>query len=256
MKRNESYVSAAEPTAPAPATRPAPTPDSVSAQWRDNLGMGIGVFCVLVSGFFIAQIVGGKFGLWRNFWTDIDATPTWIAFSFLAGVQAYGWLMAWRSSIDEIERQNTINILRSNEQAMLADIKDMENEIANLETKLAYAQRDLRERIVLQQQYQAKAQRTYTPSAQVAENEIPFAVYDKARQLVERACRNLPASKDKVCAILGWTQAEWREAHQLAQDAGLFRVVGRQTELLVDDLETALAIMDVYAGFSPVEPTS
>ena len=131
-------------------------------------------------------------------------------------------------------------------------IDELEDENAELRTKLAYAQRDLQERIVLQQQYQAQAQRTYTPSAHVAEDAVPFAVYDKARQLVERACRNLPASKDKVCTTLGWTQSEWREAHQLAQDAGLFRVVGNRTELLVDDLDTALAIMDVYAGFSSV----
>ena len=248
MKRNESYVSAAEPTAPAPATRPAPTVELVSGKVLDNLWGGVGVAVALSAGYALVRILLANLGM-MPLPSLVDVAWAVVAFA-LVGALAFGMLTAWRASLDERERQGELDTLRDNEAAMLADIDEMAQEIAELKTKLAYAQRDLQERIVLQQQMQAKAQRTYTPSAQVAENEIPFAVYDKARQLVERACRNLPASKDKVCAILGWTQGEWREAHQLAQDAGLFRVVGNRTELLVDDLDTALAIMDVYAGFS------
>ena len=251
MKRNGAFVPAVEP-APVTATpaRPAPTADSVAAKWRDNLGAWIGVTVLLSAGYALLRIGLANVGMMPLPGAEHSAWSFGV-FTLIGGV-AFGWLMAWRSSLDERERQGEIDGMVARIEDDAEYIEQLEEKVTELETKLAYAQRDLQERIVLQQQYQAQKQRTYTPSAQVAEDAVPFSVYDKARQLVERACRNLPASKDKVCTTLGWTQSEWREAHQLAQDAGLFRVVGNRTELLVDDLDTALAIMDVYAGFSSV----
>lgn len=248
MKRNDAntFVPAVEPSTAPP--RPAPTADSVSAKWRDNLGAWIGVSVLLSCLYALARITFANIGM-MPLPSLVEAAWSILVFVIIGGV-AFGWLMAWRSSLDERERQGEID-------AMVARIEDdneyinaLEAKVTELETKLSYAQRDLQERIVYQQQQQARQQRTYTPSAQPADEAVPFAVYEKARQLVERACRNLPYSKDKVCPLLGWSQGEWREAHQVAQNAGIFRVVGNRTELLVDDLETALAIMDVYAGFS------
>ena len=243
MKRNEAYVSAAEPTAPAQATRPAPTTDSVSAQWRDNLGMGIGVFSVLVSGFFIAQIVGGKFGLWLNFWTDIDTTPTWIAFSFLAGVQAYGWLMAWRSSIDEIERQNTINILRDNEKAMLADINALTASRDEYKRLYQNAQDDIAEmRRSLHASMASASQRYREP-----EQEIEAEAERNAKFLLQLAYRGEKWGRDRVVQTFdNWTPTMWTEARNLLELAGIVRTVGRTTELLKPDYATAVVALAAY----------
>ena len=231
MKRKDVWVSAEapQPTAPAPATRPAPTPDSVSAQWRDNLGMGIGVFCVLVSGFFIAQIVSGKFGLWRNFWTDIDTTATWIAFSFLAGVQAYGWLMAWRSSIDEIERQNTINILRSNETAMLEDINALVAKRDEYEQKYENAIVSLAEaRAALHQAMGRNSDRYRAPE----DDPVAPSVERDAQFLLQLMHSKQPAGWQSVTKTYkDWNRDKWEAARDLLEAAGAVRTVGNQTKL-------------------------
>ena len=260
MKRNDTYVSAAEPELVRPETpvgaaqiRLAPqTTETVLAVWRNNAGMGIGVFSVLMSGFFIVQIIGGRAGIWRNIWTDLDGTLTWVAFSALAGAQAFGWLMIWRSNLDERRMQGELNEAADAVRDRDEYIDKLEERIAAQEQTIANLRQDLAERMMLQQRAEMKASQraTYTPSVEAATEPIDSAIYRDARLLVERACRNQPYSKDKVCAMFGWSQSQWRAAHQLAQDAGIFRVVGNRTELLVDDLNTALSIMDVYAGTS------
>ena len=267
MKRKDAntFVPAVEPEPVRPETpvgaaqiRLAPqTTETVLAVWRNNAGMGIGVFSVLVSGFFIVQIIGGKAGIWRNIWTDLDGTLTWLAFSALAGVHAFGWLMIWRSNLDERRMQGELNEAADAVKDRDEYIDKLEERIAAQETTIANLRQDLAERMMLQQRAEMKAaQRTYTPSVESAEQPIDSAIYRDARLLVERACRNQPYSKYAICGdgkkpgIFDWTQDRWRAAHQLAQDAGLFRVVGNRTELLVDDLNTALSVIDVYAGWS------
>ena len=267
MKRNDTYVSAAEPELVRPETpvgaaqiRLAPqTTETVLAVWRNNAGMGIGVFSVLMSGFFIVQIIGGRVGTWHNIWTDLDGTLTWLAFSALAGAQAFGWLMIWRSNLDERRMQGELNEAADAVKDRDEYIDKLEERIANQEQTIANLRQDLAERMMLQQRAEMKAAQraTYTPSVEAATEPVDSAVYRDARLLVERACRNQPYSKYAICGdgkkpglLKDWTQDRWRAAHKLAQEAGLFRVVGNQTELLVDDLSTALAVMDVYAGWS------
>lgn len=249
MKRNETWVSAVEPApgTPSPA-RPAPTADSVSAKWRDNLGAWIGVTVLLSAGYALLRIGAANVGIVPLPGAEHSAWSFGV-FTLIGGV-AFGWLMAWRSSLDERERQGEIDgmVARIDDDAEY--IEQLEERISELNQTLSNVRQDLAERMVLQQRYQAQAQRTYTPSVEAAEQPVDSSVYRDARLLVERACRNQPYSKDKICAMFGWTQPQWRAAHQLAQDAGLFRVVNRQTELLVDDLNTALSMLDVYAGAS------
>ena len=101
-------------------------------------------------------------------------------------------------------------------------IDELEAKVDELNQKIANLRHDLQERMILQQTLTRQTQRTYTPSVEAAEEPIDGNVYRDARLLVERACRNQPYSKDKVCATFGWSQGQWRAAHQLAQDAGIF----------------------------------
>ena len=251
MKQNGAFVSAVEP-APTPVTatsaRPAPTADSVAAKWRDNLGAWIGVTVLLSAGYALLRIGLANVGMMPLPGAEHSAWSFGV-FTLIGGV-AFGWLMAWRSSLDERERQGEIDGMVARIEDDAEYIEQLEERISELNQALSNTRQDLQERMVLQQRYQAQAQRTYTPSVEAAEQPVDSSVYRDARLLVERACRNQPYSKDKVCATFGWTQPQWRAAHQLCQDAGLFRVVNRQTELLVDDLNTALSILDVYVGSS------
>ena len=257
MKQNGAFVSAVEP-APTPVTatsaRPAPTADSVAAKWRDNLGAWIGVTVLLSAGYALLRIGLANVGMMPLPGAEHSAWSFGV-FVLIGGV-AFGWLMAWRSSLDERERQGEIDGMVARIEDDAEYIEQLEERISELNQALSNTRQDLQERMVLQQRYQAQAQRTYTPSVEAAEQPVDSSVYRDARLLVERACRNQPYSKNAICGdgkkpgIFDWTQDRWRAAHQLAQEAGLFRVVGNRTELLVDDLGTALAMMDVYAGWS------
>lgn len=252
MKRNDTYVSAAEPTPAAPA-RPAPTVELVSGKVLDNLWGGVGVAVALSAIYALARIALANLGImplpdWQH--------AAWAGLVFsLVGMVAFGALTAWRASLDERERQGEINGMAEALEDRDEYIDELEERIANQEQTIANLRQDLAERMIMQQTLTRQAQRTYTPSVEAADEPVDSGVYRDARLLVERACRNQPYSKDKICAMFGWSQGQWRAAHQLAQDAGLFRVVGNRTELLVDDLNTALSIMDVYAGFQSVGQT-
>lgn len=250
MKRNDAstYVSAAEPAAPAAPARPAPTVELVSGKVLDNLWGGVGVAVALSAIYALARIALANLGImglpaWQH--------AAWAGLVFaLVGLTAFGMLTAWRASLDERERQGDINAMAARIEDDNEYIDELEAKVDELNQKIANLRHDLQERMILQQTLTRQTQRTYTPSVEAAEEPIDGNVYRDARLLVERACRNQPYSKDKVCATFGWSQGQWRAAHQLAQDAGIFRVVGNRTELLVDDLNTALSIMDVYAGSS------
>jgi hypothetical protein len=234
-----------------PPPRPTPTSqDAVSAKWRDNAGVWIGVVAVLVGLQWIAWIVLYSMGLAGAWYPPREAVLMWSAFAFFAGAVAFGALMMWRSALDEREKAGAFVWME-------ARIAELEDELAEADehneavtVALNHCRQDLQERIALQQRQSANAERTFTPAVlRETETAVSPAVFCDARLLVERACRNLPFSKDKIVATHdGWTQARWREAHKLACDAGLFRVVGNRTEVLVDDLNTALAMLDIYAG--------
>lgn len=261
MKRNNTTTPRTFVPPIDPAARPAPTVDTVAAKWRDNLGMWIGVTTGLIALRVLGQMLLAAVGIVETSWPARDAFLMWLAGSFFAGMLAFAVLMAWRSALDERERQGQFN-------EMAADIADLEEilierdeRIADLERRLANTVQDLHERMILQQTLTTQRAANFTPSvASVTEPTDP-TVYRNARTLVERACRNQPFSKGAICGdgnkpgLLGWTQGEWREAHQFCQDAGIFRVVGRSTELLVDDLNTALSVLDIYANPQSVAVT-
>lgn len=246
-----NFVSAAE-----PARRPAPTPDAVSAKWKDNLGVWIGASVVLVSLQLIGTIVLHAVG-WRDTWyPSWPAFQQWGMFSLLVGAVLFGLLMMWRSSLDERTEKGTVDMYKRTIKELSAELEEANDTITSLTVALNNTRQDLQERIALQQRYQARQEQTYTPAVmREAETSVPRQTYMDARLLVERACRNQPYSKDKMVATHdGWTQQRWRDAHKLACDAGIFRTVGNRTELLVDDINTALSMMDVYAGNAPVTP--
>lgn len=245
---SRTFVPPTEPT-PAP-TRPAPTADTVAAKWKDNLGMWIGVTTGLVAVRLLGQMLLSAAGLVASAWPERAAFLMWAAGSFFAGMLAFAVLMAWRSALDERERQGQFNDMAADIDDLEAILHERDETIADLERRLANVTQDLHERMLLQQTLTRQQAPHFTPampSAASSPEPTDAQLYQRARTLVERACRNQPYSKDKIVATFGWTQGEWREAHQFCQDAGLFRVVGRSTELLVDDLNTALSILDLYA---------
>lgn len=247
-----AFVSAHEPP---PRQAPA-TADAVSAKWRDNAGVWIGVVAVLVGCQWIVWLALHAVG-WSETWhPPLAAVQMWSLFAFFAGAVAFGALMMWRSALDEREKAGAYAWMEARIEELEIDLAAADEEIETLTIALGHTRQDLQERIALQQRAVAQAERTYTPAVlREAEAAAPRQQYLDARLLVERACRNQVFSKDKMVAMHdGWTQARWREAHKLACDAGLFRVVGNRTELLVDDLNTALSMLDIYAGLPVSQP--
>lgn len=241
-----------------PAPRQAPTTnESVNAKWLDNAGLGIGLFVVLVAMQWIVYLAAFVMIGWGDAWyPPFAAIQMWSAFAFFAGMVGFGLLMMWRSALDEREKAGEFVWLRTRLAELEEELVDDDEKIAELELKLSNTRQDLQERIVLQQRTTARHERGYTPAV-LRENEelVNQQTYRDARLLIERACRNLPYSKDKMVALHhGWTQARWREAHTLACQAGLFRVAGNRTDLLVDDINTALSMFDVYCNFSVSRP--
>lgn len=250
--QKSTFVPAHEPVRPAPTT-----PDAVAAKWRDNAGIWVGVVAVLVGAQWIVWLGLHLVGLSETWHPPLPAMQMWTIFAFCAGAVAFGALMMWRSALDEREKAGLFVWMESRIQELEVELEAADEEIEALTVALRNTRQDLQERIALQQRQAAATQRMYTPAVlREAEAPAPSQTYRDARLLVERACRNLPFSKDKVVATHdGWTQTRWREAHKLACDAGLFRVVGNRTEVLVDDLNTALAMLDVYAGIPVSQAT-
>jgi hypothetical protein len=240
-----------------PPHRAAPTTSEiVNARWLDNLGLGIGVFVVLVAGQWLAWLILYTIG-WTDTWhPTLTAIQMWTTFAFFAGLVGFGLLMIWRAALDEREQAGEFVWLRARIEELEAELLAADEEVEQLTVSLNHIRQDLQERIALQQRSQAASQRTYTPAVlRESEEQVAQQTWLDARLLVERACRNLPYSKDKMVALIdGWTQARWREAHALACAAGLFRVAGNRTELLVDDLNTALSMLDIFAGNSVSQP--
>lgn len=247
-----AFVSAHE---PAPRSAPTTT-DAVSAKWRDNAGVWIGVVAVLVGAQWIAWLAANAIGLADTWHPPLHAVQMWSIFAFFAGAIAFGALMMWRSALDEREKAGAFVWLEARIEELELELDEADAMIESLTATLNHTRQDLQERIALQQRATAAAERTYTPAVlRESEAAAPTQTYLDARLLVERACRNLPFSKDKMVAMHdGWTQARWREAHKLACDAGLFRVVGNRTEVLVDDLNTALSMLDIFAGNPVSQP--
>lgn len=205
--------------------------------------MGIGVFCVLVSGFFIAQVIGGKFGIVRNFWSDLDGTLTWVAFSFLAGVHAFGWLMIWRSSLDERARQGELDQAADAISDRDEYIDKLEAEVDKLRLAYANLEDDLAEtRRSLHMAMGQASQRYRQPDEEVE----PIAERN-AKFLLNLAYRGDKWGRDHIVRTYdNWTPTMWTEARNLLELAGIVRTVGKATELLKPDYSTAVVALGAY----------
>ena len=244
MKRNDTYVSAAEPTPAAPA-RPAPTVELVSGKVLDNLWGGVGVAVALSAIYALARIGMANLGImplpdWQH--------AAWAGLVFsLVGLFAFGALTAWRASLDERERQGDIDSMRD-------AIDDRDEYIDELEAKVAELRSRLDNALLELQHEQAQARATmaqarqYVPNVSISDEPIDQRTYDDAVILTERSTRNLDYSRDKVCTDLGWTTTRWYAARDLLVSCGNWQRTGKKTEVLVSNTDVALRNLAIHVG--------
>ena len=252
MKQNGAFVSAVEP-APTPVTatsaRPAPTADSVAAKWRDNLGAWIGVTVLLSAGYALLRIGLANVGMMPLPGAEHSAWSFGV-FVLIGGV-AFGWLMAWRSSLDERERQGEID-------GMVARIEDDAEYIEQLEQHVAELRSRLDNALLELQHEQAQARATmaqarqYVPNVSVSDDPVSQRVYDDAVILTERSTRNIDYSRDKVCADLDWTTTRWYAARDLLVSCGNWQRTGKKTEVLVSNTDVALRNLAIHVGMPEI----
>lgn len=247
MKRNDAFVSAVEP-APVTATpaRPAPTADSVSAKWRDNAGAWIGVTVLLSAGYALLRIFAANAGMMP--------LPDWqhVAWSFLVftlvGGVVFGWLMWWRSSLDEKERQMSLD------QADAA-IKDRDDYINKLEKKIDELEVRLNNELLNSEREQAAARaamaqtREYVPAGGTSSAPLPRQLYDDAVLLINLSTDGMrDHAKDNVCTKYGLTSTRWFAARDVLVACKVWRRATGSTEVLVKHRATALRTLAIYAG--------
>ena len=227
MKRHDAYVPAVEP-APVTATpaRPAPTADSVSAKWRDNLGAWIGVTVLLSAGYALLRIGAANVGIVPLPGAEHSAWSFGV-FTLIGGV-AFGWLMAWRSSLDERERQGEID-------GMVARIEDDAEYIEQLEEKVTEyrslyenAVRDLAEsRAALHQAMGRNSDKYRAPE----EETVTASVERDAQFLLQLMYSGQPAGWQSVTGKYNdWNRKKWEAARDLLEAAGCISTVGNQTK--------------------------
>ena len=227
MKRNGAFVPAVEPS-PVTATpaRPAPTADSVSAKWRDNAGAWIGVTVLLSAGYALLRIGAANVGMmplpdWQH------AAWSLLVFTLIGGA-VFGWLMAWRSSLDERERQGEID-------GMVARIEDDAEYIDALETSVTEyrslyenAVRDLADsRAALHQAMGRNSDKYRAPE----EETVTASVERDAQFLLQLMYSGQPAGWQVVTKTYNdWNRKKWEAARDLLEAAGVVRTVGNQTK--------------------------
>lgn len=240
MKRNDTYVSAAEPTPAAPA-RPAPTVELVSGKVLDNLWGGVGVAVALSAIYALARIALANLGMmglpdWQH--------AAWAGLVFaLTGALAFGALTAWRASLDERERQGDMN-------AMVARIADDDDYIETLEKKIAAMELeranlidDLAETRRSLHQAMGQASARYRQP----EEEVEPEAERNAKFLLQLAYRDKWRGRDYIVKTYdNWTPTMWTEARNLLELAGIVRTVGRETELLKPDYASAVVTLAAY----------
>ena len=252
MKRNEratpNFVS---PTAPQPVAtpspaRPAPTADSVSAKWRDNLGAWIGVTVLLSAGYALLRIGLANVGMMPLPGAEHSAWSFGV-FTLIGGV-AFGWLMAWRSSLDERERQGEID-------GMVARIEDDAEYIEQLEEKVTELEVRLNNALVNSEREQAAARaamaetKEYVPAGGTSSAPLPRQLYDDAVLLINLSTDGMKDhAKDKVCKTYGLTSTRWFAARDVLVACKVWQRSNGTTEVLVKHRATALRTLAIYAG--------
>lgn len=241
------YISAYEPVRE-PAPRPAPTIDAVSAKWRDNAGLGIGVFVVLVSLQWIAYLVLYMLDFHDTWYPSLTAVQMWTVFAFFAGCVGFGVLMMWRSALDEREKAGEFIFLRERIAELEELLDEAEDATADMEYRLGQAQVELRDQYTQMQALMA-SQRQFVPQAPSASKErIPIALYRDAALLAELSTTGMDYARDKVCVKYGWTTTRWYAARDVLVDAGIWRKDDKSTRVNAQNKATALAMLALYAG--------
>lgn len=242
MKRNESYVSAAEPTAPAPATRPAPTVELVSGKVLDNLWGGVGVAVALSAGYALVRIALANLGM-MPLPTLVDVAWAVVAF-VLVGALAFGVLTAWRASLDERERQGELDGLREDREAMQADIDEMAQEIAEYRKLYENAVSDLAEaRAALHQAMGRNSDRYRAPE----DDPVAPSVERDAQFLLQLMHAGQPAGRKSVTDLYSdWTRPRWEAARDLLEAAGVVRTVGNQTKPVESTYQASVGKLGAY----------
>jgi hypothetical protein len=243
-----SYVPAREPVRE-PAPRQAPTTiDAVSAKWRDNAGLGIGVFVVMVSVQWIAYLAAHMVGLHDTWYPTLTAVQMWTVFSFFTGCVGFGSLMMWRSALDEREKAGEFIFLRDRIAELEELLDDAEDAAADMEYRLGQAQVELRDQYTQMQALMA-SQRQFVPQAPSASAErIPIALYRDAALLAELSTTGMEYARDKVCVKYAWTTTRWYAARDVLVDAGIWRKDDKSTRVVAQNKATALAMLALYAG--------
>ena len=256
LKRNDTYVSAAEPTPAAPA-RPAPTSiETVSAQWRSNFGAGLGVTLLVAALYAMMRAVMYLLGVFAQP-SLIEAG--WVAFfSICLGVAYFAYLMWLRGSIDEFEESRKQNRMIETYETMVATLEKRDAEIARLNEQLTNALMNNESLIVrLQQANRNNSGGDFVPAMKAAGYAIDPDVYQDAVRLLRQATRGQPYSKYAICGDgkkklplwPDWTQERWKAAYALLVDAKIVQVdsVNKKSTLLVSREEVALSKLDLWA---------
>lgn len=243
MKRHDAYVSAVEP-APVTATpaRPAPTADSVSAKWRDNAGAWIGVTVLLSAGYALLRIGAANVG--------IAPLPDWqhAAWSLLVfiliGGAVFGWLMAWRSSLDERERQGEINGMVERIEDDAEYIDALEASVTEYRSLYENAVRDLAEsRAALHQAMGRNSDRYRAPE----DDPVTASVERDAQFLLQLMYSGQPAGWQSVTGKYNdWNRKKWEAARDLLEAAGCISTVGNQTKPSEATHQAAVSKLGAY----------
>ena len=127
--------------------------------------MWIGVFVVLVGAQWIVWLVLNVIG-WSDTWyPPLMAIQQWSIFAFFAGAIAFGWLMMWRSALDEREKQGAYLAMQAEIDELAIALEEAEEENADLRLRLDREQVDLKEQYVQMQGVMAQP-RPFVPLAQ------------------------------------------------------------------------------------------
>ena len=241
MKRNDTYVSAAEPAPAAPA-RPAPTVELVSGKVLDNLWGGVGVSVALSAIYALLRIGAANLGVmglpdWQH--------AAWAGLVFvLTGALAFGALTAWRASLDERERQGELDGLREDREAMQADIDEMAQEIAEYRKLYENAVSDLAEaRAALHQAMGRNSDRYRAPE----DDPVAPSVERDAQFLLQLMHSKQPAGWQSVTKTYNdWNRDRWEAARDLLEAAGVVRTVGNQTKLSELTYQASVSKLGAY----------
>lgn len=233
-----------------PPQRPAPaTGESVKAKWLDNFGMWIGVTVMLISAQWMMWLALNVIG-WSDTWyPPMTALQQWSIFSIIVGAASWGRLMAWRSALDEREKQGAFLAMQAEIDELVAELQEADIENADLKMRLDRAQIDLREQYNQMQGVMAQ-QRQFVPQAPSASAEkIPANLYRDAAFLAELSYTPpYEYARDKVMSKHGWGKDRWYAARDVLVEAGIWRMGNKTTEKVVEQRATALAMLALYAG--------